>query len=223
MSFKAPTERSTIRRVARRADYDPAVIHAILDEGWVAHAAFDFDGHPFVIPMAYARIGSVLMLHGAAASRLLKTGAAGLPMSICVTLVDGLVYAKSAFHHSMNYRSVVVLGAGREVHEPDEKRAFLEALVERVSPGRSRLVRAPNEKELAATRVLALPIDEASAKIRTGGPIDDEEDLSLPVWAGHVPIELRAKEPVSVEIEDNRRMIAPPEIPKDLRASRLAG
>lgn len=211
----APSARSTVHRLAKRADYDPAVINAILDAGWVAHAAFDHDGHPFVVPMVYARRGTELMLHGAVASRFLKS--AGTPMSVCVTIVDGLVYAKSAFHHSMNYRAVVVLGRAREVTDRTEKLAFLDALVERVSPGRSKVVRAPNDKELAATRVLAMPIDEASAKIRTGGPIDDEEDLALPVWAGHLPIAMRAGD--LIEVDQHGSVVAPPEIPQDLRAS----
>ncbi|MEJ7598051.1 MAG: pyridoxamine 5'-phosphate oxidase family protein [Kofleriaceae bacterium] len=186
------SKRSTVRRLARRGSYDPAVVHAILDEGLVAHVAFDHQGHPFVIPMAYVRRGNDLMIHGAVASRMLQIGAEGLPLSLCVTLLDGLVYAKSAFHHSVNYRSVVVLGTAREVTDAADKRAFLDGLVDRVAPGRARLVRAPNDKELAATRVLAMPIEEASAKIRTGAPVDDEEDLAWPVWAGVLAVGLRA-------------------------------
>ena len=186
------SKRTTIRRIPRRGSYDQATVHAILDEGLVAHVAFDHQGHPFVIPMAYVRHGNDLMIHGALASRMLAVGAEGVPLSLCVTLLDGLVYAKSAFHHSVNYRSVVVLGTAREVTAEADKRAFLDALVERVSPGRARLVRAPNDKELAATRVLAMPIEEASAKIRTGPPIDDDEDLAWPVWAGVLPVAVRA-------------------------------
>lgn len=189
----APTSRrSTVRRVARRASYDPALVFAILDAGLVAHVAFVHDGHPFVIPMAYVRRDRELMIHGAAASRMLEVGATGAAISACVTLLDGLVYARSAFHHSVNYRSVVVLGHARDVTAEAEKRAFLDALVERVAPGRARLVRGANDKELHATRVLALPIDEASAKVRTGGPVDDPEDLAVPVWAGQLPIAMRA-------------------------------
>jgi nitroimidazol reductase NimA-like FMN-containing flavoprotein (pyridoxamine 5'-phosphate oxidase superfamily) len=132
------------------------------------------------------------MLHGAAASRMLEVGAGGAALSACVTILDGLVYARSAFHHSVNYRSVVVLGRAREVTTEAEKRAFLDALVERAAPGRSRLVRPPSAKELHATRVLALPIEEASAKVRTGGPVDDAEDMAVPVWTGQLPIGLRA-------------------------------
>jgi uncharacterized protein len=164
----------------------------LLDAGLVAHVAFVHEQHPFVIPMAYVRKDRELMIHGAAASRMLEIGASGAAISACVTILDGLVYARSAFHHSVNYRSVVVLGHARDVTAAAEKRAFLDALVERVAPGRSRLVRGPNDKELHATRVLALPIDEVSAKVRTGGPIDDPEDLSVPVWTGQLPIAIRA-------------------------------
>ena len=189
----APTSRrSTVRRVARRASYDPELVFAVLDAGLVAHVAFVHDGHPFVIPMAYVRKDRELMIHGAAASRMLEVGASGAAISACVTLLDGLVYARSAFHHSVNYRSVVVLGHARDVTDEAEKRAFLAALVDRVAPGRAPLVRGPNAKELHATRVLALPIDEVSAKVRTGGPIDDPEDLAVPVWTGQLPIALRA-------------------------------
>jgi nitroimidazol reductase NimA-like FMN-containing flavoprotein (pyridoxamine 5'-phosphate oxidase superfamily) len=189
----APTSRrSTVRRVVRRASYDPQLVFAILDAGLVAHVAFVHDGHPFVIPMAYVRRDRELMIHGAAASRMLEVGASGAAISACVTLLDGLVYARSAFHHSVNYRSVVVLGHAREVTAEAEKRAFLDALVDRAAPGRARLVRSANDKELSATRVLALPIDEASAKVRTGGPVDDPEDLAVPVWAGQLPVAMRA-------------------------------
>jgi nitroimidazol reductase NimA-like FMN-containing flavoprotein (pyridoxamine 5'-phosphate oxidase superfamily) len=190
--FSPVSARSTVRRRAQRASYDPEQVFAILDAGLVAHVGFVHDGHPFVIPMVYARVGSELFLHGAAASRMLDAGARGAAMSACVTIIDGLVYARSAFHHSMNYRSVVVLGRAREVTDDAAKRVFLDALVERSAPGRSRQVRPPTAKELEATRVLALPIEEASAKIRTGGPIDDAEDLAVPVWTGQLPVALRA-------------------------------
>ena len=190
--FAPASSRSTVRRKPQRASYDPEVVFAILDAGLVAHVAFVHDGHPFVIPMVYARKDRELMLHGSAASRMLELGAGGAPVSACVTLIDGLIYGHSAFHHSMNYRSVVVLGRAREVVAEPEKREFLAALVERSSPGRSRLVRPPSAKELAATRVLALPIEEASAKIRTGGPLIDAEDLAVPVWTGQLPVALRA-------------------------------
>lgn len=190
--FAPASARSTVRRRAQRGSYDPEVVFAILDAGLVAHVGFVHDGHPLVIPMVYARRERELALHGSAASRMLEVGAGGAPLTACVTLIDGLVYGRSAFRHSMNYRSVVVLGHAREVTDEAGKRAFLDAIVERSSPGRSRLVRPPSAKELAATRVLALPIEEASAKIRTGGPIDDAEDLAAPVWTGQLPVALRA-------------------------------
>lgn len=190
--YEPISRRSTVHRLPRRASYDPEVVFAILDAGLVAHVAFVHDGHPFVIPMAYVRKDRELMIHGAAASRMLEVGATGAAVSACVTILDGLVYARSAFHHSVNYRSVVVLGRARDVTDDAEKRAFLDALVERVAPGRSRQVRGPNDKELRATRVLALPLDEASAKIRTGPPIDDPEDLTVPVWTGQLPVGIRA-------------------------------
>jgi len=190
--FAPKSRRATVRRLAKRASYDPEVVFAILDAGLVAHVAFLHDGHPFVIPTTYVRKDRELMIHGAAASRMLEVGAGGAPISVCVTLLDGVVYARSAFHHSLNYRSVVVLGHARDVTDDDEKRAFLAALVERTAPGRGALVRGPNPKELHATRVLAIPLDEVSAKVRTGGPIDDPEDLALPVWAGQLPVAIRA-------------------------------
>jgi nitroimidazol reductase NimA-like FMN-containing flavoprotein (pyridoxamine 5'-phosphate oxidase superfamily) len=191
MKLSGPTPRSTVRRVARRAAYDPAVIHAILDEAYVATVAFSGeDGQPFAIPMAFVRVGERIYFHGAVASRLLGTLGEGAKVAVSVTLLDGLVLAKSAFHHSMNYRSVVILGRAEPVADAEEKRRVLDALVDRLSPGRSGLVRPPSTKELAATAVAALALDEASAKIREGGPLDDEADLAWPCWAGHVPLRL---------------------------------
>ncbi|HEX4421429.1 MAG TPA: pyridoxamine 5'-phosphate oxidase family protein [Kofleriaceae bacterium] len=192
LTYAPISRRSTVHRLPKRASYDPAVVFAILDAGLVAHVAFVHDGHPFVIPTTYVRKDRELMIHGSAASRMLEVGAEGAALSVCVTLLDGLVYARSAFHHSMNYRSVVVLGRARDVTDEAEKRGFLDALVERVAPGRASLVRCPSAQELRATRVLAIPIEEASAKVRTGPPIDDPEDLAVPVWAGQLPIALRA-------------------------------
>ncbi len=212
------SRRSTIRRVARRASYDPDVVLDILDAGFVAHVGFVDANHPFVIPMVYVRKDRELVMHGALASRLLDRTAGGCPMSACVTLIDGLVYARSAFHHSMNYRSVVVLGHAREVTDDGEKRAFLDAMVERVSPGRTRFVRAPNKKELDATRVIALPIDEASAKIRTGGPVDDEEDATVPVWTGYLPLTLAPDAHIATS-EDAARF-AVPTTPRGLSSPR---
>jgi nitroimidazol reductase NimA-like FMN-containing flavoprotein (pyridoxamine 5'-phosphate oxidase superfamily) len=191
-----PTDRSRIRRVPARASYDRAVVEQILDQGVVAHVGLAVEGQPYVMPMVYARRDRELYLHGAAASRLLKAGAQGVPLCATVTLVDGLVFARSAFHHSMNFRSVVVLGRARAVLAPDEKCAALAAFLEHVARGRAAACRPPSAKELAATTVLALPLDEVSAKVRAGGPRDDDEDLALPFWAGHVPLQLVAGAPV---------------------------
>lgn len=191
-----PSERSTVRRNAKRAAYDRDVIHAILDEGLVAHVGFVADGQPFVIPMAYARIDETIYLHGAAASRLMRVLQGGVGVCLTVTHLDGLVLARSAFHHSMNYRSVVVFGQASVVEDEGAKREALRALTEHLTPGRWDVTRQPSPAELAGTLVLALPIAEASAKIRTGGPVDDEVDYGLPVWAGVVPLKLTLEAPV---------------------------
>ena len=190
--------RSTIHRKPQRGSYDRAVIHRILDEGLVAHVGFAVDGMPYVIPMVYARLGEQLILHGAVASRMLKQGSAGVDMCATVTIVDGLVLARSWMHHSMNYRSVVVFGKSREITEREEKLAALTAVIDHATPGRSRESRWPDAKELAATRVIALLIEEASAKQRTGGPLPDEgDDAALPYWAGEIPLAIRPTAPVA--------------------------
>jgi len=190
------TPRTTLRRIPDRGTYDRAAVHAILDEALVCHLGFVVDGQPFVIPTFFVREGDVLYVHGAAASRALKVLASGGPACVTVTLLDGLVLARSAFHHSMNYRSVVVLGATREVLDHEEKQRVLAAFVEKVSAGRSAEARPANDKELAATRLLAMDIVEASAKVRTGPPKDDEEDADIPIWAGVVPLRPVAGPPV---------------------------
>lgn len=192
------TERTRVRRLAKRASYDRETIHAILDEARICHVGFVVNGTPVVIPTIHWREGDTLYVHGSAASRMLRSLKEGVDACVTVTLVDGLVLARSAFHHSMNYRSVVVFGKAREV-TGEEKVSALEGLVEHVVRGRSRDVRPPNEIELRQTLVLALPLDEASAKIRTGGPVDDAEDYALLVWAGVVPLRLVAGEPVADE------------------------
>lgn len=190
------TARTTVRRLPKRAAYDRAVVEGILDEGLVCHVGFVVDGQPYVIPMAYGRSGETLFIHGSAASRMLRALQEGAPLALTVTLLDGLVLARSAFHHSMNYRSAVVLGTARPVSDPEEKRRALDVIVEHVCRGRSRDTRPPSPRELDATLVLALPIAEASAKVRSGPPIDDAEDLGLPHWAGELPLCLLAGEPV---------------------------
>jgi nitroimidazol reductase NimA-like FMN-containing flavoprotein (pyridoxamine 5'-phosphate oxidase superfamily) len=194
------SERATVRRLPERGRYDRADIDAILDEALICHLGLvDPEGRPFVIPTIHARVGDVLYVHGSPASRALRAGATGVEVCVTVTLLDGLVLARSAFHHSMNYRSVVVYGTAAKVDDPAEKVAALEAVVEHVLAGRSAGCRAPTEKEVKGTLVLRVPLDEASAKVRTGGPNDDEDDLALPVWAGHVPLRLVPGEPIAAD------------------------
>ena len=171
-------------------------VNAILDAGFLAHVGFCVDGQPFVIPTLYGRDGKKLYLHGSAASRMLGTLETGIPVCITVTLVDGLVLARSAFHHSMNYRSVVAFGTAHEIDEPTQKTRALRVISEHLIARRWDDVRSPSEKELKATAVLEFSIEEASAKIRTGPPVDDEEDYNLPVWAGVLPLSLEAKPPI---------------------------
>jgi len=190
------TARTELRRLPNRGSHDPHVIHSILDDAFVAHVGFNLEGQPFVIPTLFGREGDKLYLHGSAASRMLRHLEAGVPACVNVTIVDGLVLARSAFHHSMNYRSVVAFGTARKVGEPAQKTRALRVIAEHVIAGRWKDVRAPSEKELNATTVLEFDIEEASAKIRTGPPLDDAEDYSLPVWAGVLPLQLEHKTPV---------------------------
>jgi nitroimidazol reductase NimA-like FMN-containing flavoprotein (pyridoxamine 5'-phosphate oxidase superfamily) len=193
-----------VRRLPSRGVYDRETIYAILDEALICHVGFAIPGEnnvqPFVIPTIHWRDGDTLYFHGSAASRMLRTLRGGVDACVTVTLLDGLVMARSAFHHSMNYRSVVVFGNAREVAEREEKLRALERLVEHIAPGRSAEVRGPSESELRQTLVLALPLHEASAKVRTGPPIDDVDDYKLPVWAGVVPLTLVKGEPIEDEV-----------------------
>jgi len=186
------TPRTRIRRMPARGTHDRAEIHAILDAGLVCHVGLVDDGQPVVIPMAYARVGDDLVLHGARASRLLRAAGAGAPVCCAVTLLDGLVLARSAFHHSVNYRSVVVYGRGQAVEEPERKAALLDAFTARIAPGRPDPPRPANAKELAATLVVRVPLVEAVAKRRSGPPLDDAGDMGLAVWAGVVPLHVVA-------------------------------
>ena len=195
MSRPAPTERTRLRRLPERGAHDAEIIRAILDEGLVCHVGFVHAGSPVVIPTAYARIGERLYLHGSSANRMLRSLRDGGEACVTVTLLDGLVLARSAFHHSMNFRSVVVFGRASEVCDPERKREVLRALLEHVLPGRSESTRAPNDTEMLRTLVLELPLDEASAKIRSGPPNDDDEDCALPHWAGEIPLRLVAEPP----------------------------
>jgi nitroimidazol reductase NimA-like FMN-containing flavoprotein (pyridoxamine 5'-phosphate oxidase superfamily) len=192
-----PTERTTLKRLPKRGEYDHAAVHQILDEAFICHVGFVVDGKPVVIPTSYARIGAALYIHGSAASRMLRSLEEGIDVCVTVTLIDGLVLARSAFHHSINYRSVVIFGAANVVDDPDEKIKALHAFTDQVVPGRWEEVRWPTESELRATLVLKLPLVEVSAKVRTGPPIDDEEDYELSVWAGVVPLKLTAGAPVN--------------------------
>ena len=188
------TERTALRRLPERGAYDRETVHAILDEGFICHVGFVVDGQPHVVPTGYARVGETLYLHGSSGSRLgLRPGMA---VGVTVTLLDGIVLARAAFHHSFQYRSVVVLGRTRLVTDDEEKDAALGALVDHIVPGRSADSRPADRKELRATVVLALPLEEVSAKLRTGDPKDDEEDYDLPYWAGILPLALEPGRPV---------------------------
>ena len=197
--MNAPSSRTQVRRLPKRGQYDPAVIHSILDEGFLCHVGFVHEGSPVVIPTGYARSGNTVYIHGSAASRMLRAFDQGVPVSIAVTLIDGLVLARSAFHHSMNYRSVVIFGTALPVTDPVEKNEALRLFTEQVVPGRWAEVRQPTAQELKATSVLKIALDEASAKVRVGGPVDDEEDYELPIWAGVLPLWLQAGTPITDE------------------------
>ena len=188
------TERTQLRRLPERGAYDRTTVHAILDEGFICHVGFVVDGQPHVIPTGYVRVGETIYLHGSSGSRLgLRPG---MPVCVTVTLLDGIVLARSAFHHSFQYRSVVALGRTRLVTDPEEKDTALSALVEHFVPGRSTDVRPGDRRELAATAVLALPLEEVSAKVRTGDPKDEDQDYDLPYWAGILPLSLEPGRPM---------------------------
>ncbi|HEU4480139.1 MAG TPA: pyridoxamine 5'-phosphate oxidase family protein, partial [Pyrinomonadaceae bacterium] len=186
------TERTTLRRLPLRGSYDRDVVYKILDEAFICHVGFVVDGQPFVIPTGFGRIRDKLYIHGSQASRMLRTLKTGVAACVTVTLVDGLVLARSAFHHSINYRSVVIFGNATLVEDAQEKLAALLAFSEHVIRGRWDDVREPTEQELKSTTVLVLPLEEVSAKVRTGPPIDDEADYELPVWAGVIPLQVVA-------------------------------
>jgi nitroimidazol reductase NimA-like FMN-containing flavoprotein (pyridoxamine 5'-phosphate oxidase superfamily) len=188
MSSFTPTERTQVKRLPKRGAYDHETVFKILDEAFVCHVGFVVDGQPYVIPTNFGRVGETLYLHGSAASRMLRTLSQGIPVCVTATLIDGLVLARSAFHHSVNYRSVVVLGTARLVEDPAEKMEALRLFTEHIMKGRWEQIRWPTEQELKATTVLALPLEEVSAKVRTGDPKDDEEDYELPIWAGVLPL-----------------------------------
>jgi uncharacterized protein len=196
MSHIAPTERTQVKRLPDRGAYDRETIYRILDDAFVCHVGFVVEGQPYVIPTNYGRSGDVLYIHGSPASRMLRTLSGGLPACVSVTLIDGLVLARSGFHSSVNYRSVVILGRAMPVEDPKKKEAALAAFSEHVLRGRWKDIRPPTEQELKGTTVLALRIEEASAKIRTGPPKDDEADYALPIWAGVLPLHVVADAPI---------------------------
>ncbi|MGE0127174.1 MAG: pyridoxamine 5'-phosphate oxidase family protein [Blastocatellales bacterium] len=193
----SPTARTTLKRLPERGSYDRDLVYQILDESFVCHVGFAVDEQPYVIPTAYGRVGDKLYIHGSAASRAMRSLSGGIPVCVTVTLVDGLVLARSAFHHSINYRSVVILGTATMVEIAEEKMIALRAFTEHVIPGRWDDVREPNEQELKGTTVLSLPLVEVSAKFRTGPPKDDEEDMAIPAWAGELPLRIAAGAPVA--------------------------
>ena len=213
-----PTARTRVVREPERGVYDREMVYKILDEGFICHVGFNLDGQPFVIPTGYGRVQDNLYIHGSAASRMLRNLDQGLPVCVTVTILDGLVLARSIFNHSMNYRSVVVLGKATAVNDPAEKLEALRRLSEHILPGRWADSRQPNEKELKATSVLKLPITEFSAKVRQGPPIDDEADYAFPTWAGVVPLRMVAGEPV----EDEKLLVgqAVPEYARKYRRPR---
>jgi nitroimidazol reductase NimA-like FMN-containing flavoprotein (pyridoxamine 5'-phosphate oxidase superfamily) len=203
------TERTTVKRLPKRGVYERELVYPILDEAFVCHVGFTVEGQPFVIPTGFGRVDDRLYIHGSQISRMLRTLAGGINVCVTVTLLDGLVLARSAFHHSLNYRSVVIFGRASMVDDRESKLAALRAFSEHVIPGRWDEVREPTDQELKATAVLSLPLEEASAKVRTGPPIDDEDDYALPIWAGVLPLSLVAGAPapdprLPAEIEVSR-------------------
>jgi nitroimidazol reductase NimA-like FMN-containing flavoprotein (pyridoxamine 5'-phosphate oxidase superfamily) len=197
MSTFTPTERTQVKRLPKRGVYDRETVFKILDEAFVCHVGFVVDGQPYVIPTNFGRVGETLYLHGSAASRMLRTLSERIPVCVTVSIIDGLVLARSAFHHSVNYRSVVVLGTARLVEDPTEKMEALRLFTEHIMKGRWDQIRWPSEQEMKGTTVLALAMEEVSAKVRTGGPVDDEQDYELPVWAGVLPLSVTTAAPIA--------------------------
>ena len=197
METFAQTDRTTLKRLPSRGNFDRDAIYKILDEAFVCHVGFIVEGKPVVIPTAYGRVDDRFYIHGSSASRMLRTIEAGVDVCVTVTLVDGLVLARSAFHHSINYRSVVIFGRASVVQDRNEKFEAMRSLTQHIVPGRWDDVREPTDSELKATIVLYIPLMEASAKVRTGPPVDDDEDYAIPVWAGEIPLRLVASAPIA--------------------------
>ena len=214
----ARTPRTTLKRQAQRGSYDREQVHAILDEALVCDLAFSLDGQPYAIPTVHGRIGDTLYLHGSSANRALRALRDGARACVTATLVDGLVLGRSAFHQSINFRCVILYGPAREVEDPREKRDALRAIVEHAIPGRWADTREPNAQEMLRTLVLAIPIEEASAKVRTGPPVDEEEDYALPCWAGVIPLRTQAGPPVA-----DPRLAPENAVPEYARAYRRPG
>lgn len=208
-----PTPRTKVKRAPQRAIYERETLNAILDEALICHIGFSVDEQPYVIPTIHARVDDVLYVHGSPASRMLRRMASGAPVCVTVTLLDGLVLARSAFHHSMNYRSAVVLGVPRKLTDVGEKEVAFRAIVEHITPGRWAEMREPSAEEIRKTDVLALPIEEASAKVRTGPPVDDAEDYDLELWAGVLPLSIVAGAPITDPAM--RHDLAPPDSVND--------
>ncbi|HXW14437.1 MAG TPA: pyridoxamine 5'-phosphate oxidase family protein [Terriglobia bacterium] len=219
MSDFTPTERTQVHRLPKRGVYDREAVYGILDEGLVCHVGFVVDGMPVVIPTGYGRKDDMLYIHGSTASRMFRALGEGADVCITVTLLDGLVLARSAFHHSMNYRSVVIFGKATVLNDPPAKQEALRVFVGHVAPGRLQEIRQPTDKELQVTAVLAIPLEEVSAKVRTGPPIDDEADYTLPVWAGVIPFELAPQTPLPDDLLP-REIAVPEYIRKYSRKSR---
>ncbi len=207
------TDRTTLKRLPKRGVYERELVYAILDEAFICHVGFNVEEQPFVIPTGFGRVGDEVFIHGSQISRMLRTLAGGVDVCMTVTVLDGLVLARSAFHHSMNYRSVVIFGRASAVDDREIKLAALRAFSEHVIPGRWDEVREPTEQELKATAVLSLTLEEASAKVRSGPPVDDEDDYALPVWAGVLPLRMVAGEPVP-DPRLPEGIALPPSIPK---------
>ncbi len=202
-----PTTRTRVIREPQRAVYDREEVYRILDEAFLCHMGFSVDGQPFVIPTSYGRKDANLYIHGSAASRMLRQMKDGVPVCVTVTLLDGLVLARSIFNHSMNYRSVVILGKATLVEDPKEKSEGLKVLSDHILPGRWNDSRQPNEQELKATSLLRVPIEEFSAKVRTGPPIDDAEDMNFPTWAGVLPLEMKSGDPINDPQLDSKQLV----------------
>jgi hypothetical protein len=218
MNVITPSSRVRVRRLPKRGHYDRATLHGVLDAGFICHVGYVIDGQPYVTPTAYWRDGDQVYWHGSSASRMLRAQSAGIPVCVTVTHLDGLVVARSGFHHSINYRSAMLFGKAEKVEDKAEKEAAMAAFVDRVYPGRWQTLRPVNNQEMKATTILRMAIDEASAKIRTGPPVDDDEDYSLPIWAGVIDLHTMVG-----KISSDPRLKAGVPVPEDIRPYAAGG